>query len=273
MPVIVRGKEIEPLEQFEGCKIAQLLTPDLTGNDQVLLDRVTLATGVKFKITFEQSMIGWLQALSGRGTLSDTDVTSDLITYLSMGFVGTFVSGDTETVLLIARVPNAERFDADIAEMPAGLRQIDWTREPVLQSEHDERERVYLATPELARTKAFKGEMITYASGTEAPEHHHVGAEHFQYIISGRGTAILEGVKNVIEAGDILYNYEYERHAFVNESHEKFRFIEFFVPRPCKTIWSPGANFCAWLPTGIDSGGRKPSREIGYHVHGEDDSL
>jgi quercetin dioxygenase-like cupin family protein len=273
MPVVVRGNEIELLEPFEGCKIAQLLTPDCIGNDQVLLDRVTLAPGAKFEVAFEQSMIGWLQVLSGRGTLSDTDITPDLITYLSMGFSGMFIAGDTETVLLIARVPNAERFDSDIAKMPVGLRQVDWTREPVLQSEHDERERIYLATPALAGTQAFKGEMITYASGTEAPEHHHVGAEHFQYIISGRGTALLDGVKNLLEAGDILYNYEYEPHAFINESDEKFRFIEFFVPGPCETIWSPGANFCAWLPTGVDSGGRKPSREIGYHVHGEDDGL
>ena len=83
-------------------------------------------------------MIGWLQTISGGGTLADSNMTPELISYLSLGFEGTFVAGDMDTVLLVARVPNANRFDPDIAKMPTGLHQVDWTSEPVLQSEHDE---------------------------------------------------------------------------------------------------------------------------------------
>ena len=61
--------------------------------------------------------------------------------------------------------------------------------------------------------------------------------------------------------------------AFINESDAEAVFVEFFVPGPCETVWSPGANVCAWLPTGIDSEGRKPAREIAYHIHGQDDGL
>jgi quercetin dioxygenase-like cupin family protein len=147
--------------------------------------------------------------------------------------------------------------------MPGGVRTVDWTREPVLQSEHDARKRVYMATPGLTGTKAFKGEMISYPPGTAAPEHHHEGAEHFQYVIAGEGTALLDGVAHTLRAGDVLYNYEHERHAFFNESDGDFVFVEFFVPGPCETVWSPGANVCAWLPTGVDSGGRPPSRANG----------
>jgi hypothetical protein len=77
-------------------------------------------------------------------------------------------------------VPDAKRFDDAIADMPTILNCLNWTREPVPQSEHDARKRVYTATLALAGTKAFKREMITYPPGTAAPEHHQVGAEHFQ---------------------------------------------------------------------------------------------
>ena len=273
MPVIIRNTDQTPSQISPGCEVVALLTPDAIGHDQIFLERVSLAADVAYEIALDPKMVGWVQALSDKGTLDDAQVSPDMVTYLPLGFTGSFVAGGGETVLLMARIPDAARFDPDIAEMPDTLRQVDWTREPVLESEHDARKRVYMATPALAGTHAFKGEMITYPPGTAAPEHHHVGAEHFQYVISGRGTALLDGTGHVLEAGDLLYNYEHEPHAFINQSDEEFVFVEFFVPGPCETIWSPGANVCAWLPTGVDSAGRKPAREIGYHVHGQDDGL
>ena len=71
----------------------------------------------------------------------------------------------------------------------------------------------------------------------------------------------------------MLYNYENEIHAFINEGKEDFVFVEFFVPGSCETVWVPDAKLCAWLPTGADKQGRKPVREIAYHVHGKDDGI
>ena len=206
-------------------------------------------------------------------TIPNGMLSTDTIAYLPLGHAGRVTAGAHGAELLLATVPDADRFDPDVASMPAGLRTVDWTREPVLQSEHDARRRVYMATPGLAGTKAFKGEMITYPPGTAAPEHHHEGAEHFQYVIAGEGTALLDGIAHRLGTGDVLYNYEHERHAFVNESGADFVFVEFFVPGPCETVWSPGANVCAWLPTGVDSEGRDPARDIAYHVHGQDTGL
>ena len=59
----------------------------------------------------------------------------------------------------------------------------------------------------------------------------------------------------------------------MNETNETFSFVEFFVPGPCKTVWTPGADVCAWLPTGKDVAGRVPVRDIAYHVHGQDDGI
>jgi quercetin dioxygenase-like cupin family protein len=273
MPVIVRANQKIAESVSSGCESVSLLTPDVIGNDQISLDKVTIAPGATYDLALDPAMVGWVQVLAGVGSLAGQATTPDMISYLPLGFSGAFITGDEKTELLVARVPNAARFDPDITDMPAELRQVDWTREPVLESEHDARSRIYMATPALAGTHAFKGEMISYPPGASAPEHHHVGAEHFQYVISGRGTALLDGTGHVLEAGDLLYNYEHEPHAFINQSDEKFVFVEFFVPGPCETIWSPGANVCAWLPTGVDSAGRAPSREIGYHVHGQDDGL
>ena len=86
-----------------------------------------------------------------------------------------------------AGVPDAKRFDAEFEPSRLRDRCVDWRVEPMLDSEHDARNRIYLVTPTLFGTKSVKGEMIVYPPGTEASNHHHEGAEHFQYIISGQG--------------------------------------------------------------------------------------
>ncbi|NKB49613.1 MAG: cupin domain-containing protein [Alphaproteobacteria bacterium] len=130
-----------------------------------------------------------------------------------------------------------------------------------------------MATRTLTGTGAYRGEMIRYPVGTEAPAHHHEGAEHFQYLLSGTVTALLDGETSTLSAGDVLYNYEHEVHSFRNDSDGEIVFVEFFVPGSCKTVWAPGANPCAWLPTGADIKGRPPSRDISYHVHGEEKGI
>ena len=84
---------------------------------------------------------------------------------------------------------------------------------------------------------------------------------------------MLNDTTTTLHAGDTLYNYEREVHSFLNDSGEDLVSVEFFVPGGCKTVWAPGANPCAWLPTGADSMGRPPSRDISYHVHGEDKGI
>jgi len=275
MPVIIRAKDQKPIVISPGCEVIQLLNRDVIGNDQIRLDYVKILPKGEYDLMLDQGMIGWVQVLSGQISLEGISrtLTPDFISYLPLGYQGKYISSQSGSALLVARIPDALRFDLDVGDMPGDLCFTDWTREPVLESEHDERKRVYLATQALAGTNAFKGEMITYPPGAAAPEHHHVGAEHFQYIISGSLTALLNGDREVFKTGDVLYNYEHELHTFINESDKEAKFVEFFVPGPCKTVWSPGANVCAWLPTGIDSRGRKPVREIAYHIHGQDEGL
>jgi quercetin dioxygenase-like cupin family protein len=138
-------------------------------------------------------------------------------------------------------------------------------REPVLDSEHDARKRIYLVTPKLFGTRAIKGEMIIYPPGTEASNHHHEGAEHFMYVTAGRGTAWANEKPLPVKQGDLIYYGDRERHYLRSEGDEDMVFVEFFVPGEYKTIWAPGAAVCTWRPTGCDIAGRKPAREIAAH--------
>ncbi len=275
MPVIVRGSEAVARPVNAGVTVQALLSPENTGSDHVLLDLASFSNGAAFELALDRDAIGWLQVLEGAGTLSSAAAPLDPegVTYLPLGYAGTFSAAEDGTRLLIATVPAAARFDPDVATTPEVPRTGHWTREPVLKSEHDERRRIYLATRGLTGTEAYRGEMIRYPAGTKAPEHHHEGAEHFQYVLAGTGTASLAGELHTLSAGDVLYNYDKERHSFHNDSDSEFIFVEFFVPGGCKTVWAPGADVCAWLPTGADIMGRPPVRDIGYHVHGEDKGI
>lgn len=275
MPVIVRGSETVAKSVGDGVSVAMLLSPANTGSDHVLLDLVTLAGGAALEMALDDGAMGWLQVLDGAGTLAGFDAPLDAegITYLPLGYAGAFTATAEATRLLRATVPAAVRFDANVAATPDVPRTADWTREPVLKSEHDARSRIYLATRGLTGTEAYRGEMIRYPAGTAAPAHHHEGAEHFQYVLTGVGTAVLAGEEHSLSAGDVLYNYENEVHSFHNDHDDEFSFVEFFVPGGCKTVWAPGAEVCAWVPTGADIKGRPPARDIAYHVHGEDDGI
>ena len=275
MPIIVRGSEVAAQEIAIGVTKQSLLSPENTGEDNVLLDHLTYAQGMGFDMGLNDGTFGWLQVLDGAGSLAgyDQDLEANGVTYLPLGYAGTFSATTNGTRLMMATVPEAIRFDPNVADTPLELRTTDWSHESVLQSEHDARTRIYMATRTLTGTSAYRGEMIRYPSGTQAPAHHHEGAEHFQYVLKGNCTALLGGETSTLSAGDVLYNYEMEIHSFINDGDEEFIFVEFFIPGSCKTIWAPGANPCAWLPTGADIMGRPPSRDISYHVHGEDKDI
>ena len=275
MPIIVRGADVAAEEVGAGVIAQSLLSSENTGSNNVLLDLITIEYGATFDLAMNDDSFGWLQVLGGLGSLAsyEQELNPSGVTYLPLGYTGTFSADANGTRLLVATVPEAVRFDPDVAETPSQVQTTDWSHEPVLQSEHDARTRIYMATRTLTGTSAYRGEMIRYPSGTEAPAHHHEGAEHFQYVLKGDCTAVLAGETAKLSAGDALYNYEMEVHSFVNDSDDEFVFVEFFVPGSCKTIWAPGANPCAWLPTGADLMGRTPSRDIGYHVHGEEEGI
>jgi quercetin dioxygenase-like cupin family protein len=246
----------------------RLLTAFRVRGAGALLDRWTLGPGAVIEHALGGRDLAWLQLLEGEATLASSAgsrlLTGDDVAFLPPGFRGT-LAAHNDAVVLYAEVPDAGRFDPQLPARSLALRVVDWTREPVLDSEHDARKRIYLATPALFGTKAIKGEMIVYPPGTECPNHHHEGAAHFMYVLAGGGTAWANEQPFHVKKGDLVWYAEGERHYLKSDPLEGMRFVEYFVPGECTTVWAPGAAVCIWRPTGKDIRGRVPAREIARH--------
>ena len=272
MPVLFNFDDVDAIPVRQGVTQRALITPERVGSDCIALDRWAMNAGSSLEVKVRESDLSWFQLLEGSAVLDGSEgqhrLDTSHVVFLPPGFSGDLAS-EPGAAVLYGRVPDVNRFDPAFEASRPGFRCVDWRAEPMLDSEHDARKRIYLVTPTLFGTRAVKGEMIIYPPGTQASNHHHEGAEHFQYIISGRGTALLSEEPHPIRAGDTLYNYEFERHNFVNDGDEDLVFVEYFVPAECRTVWVNPELVCAWLPTGKNIDGGAPSREITAHSSAE----
>lgn len=272
MPVLISNNETESEQLSEGVITQPLINKSLVGSEFIELDRWSLDEHACLNINILPTDLMWIQLLSGSALLAGNKTSNQLTTshmvFLPPDYKG-LLTAKEKTSILVGKVPNAAKYDPDLLINPPSFHCVNWRHEPVLDSAHDARKRIYLVTPTLFGTKAVKGEMIIYPPGTVGSNHHHEGAEHFQYMISGRGTAYLSEKPVKIEAGDTLYNYENERHYFINDSDQDMVFVEYFVPADCKTVWVDEQLVCAWLPSGQNIDGGKPVRHIDAHSSAE----
>lgn len=262
----------------EGSIAAEALTPEVRRQHllstsrvkgaRINLDRLVLAPGAHHAIGVSARNVAWFQVLDGQVSLKHAGGEERLrdahIAFLPPGFEASLGS-DAGATLLYAELPEAARFDERLPGNAHALRIIDWTREPVLDSEHDARKRIYVATPALCGTTAIKGEIIIYPPGTQASSHHHEGAEHFMYVLRGRGTAYADECPIPVQTGDLIYYADRERHYLRSEGSEEMVFVEFFVPGRYRTVWAENAPICTWTPTGRDVRGGTPVRQIERH--------
>jgi quercetin dioxygenase-like cupin family protein len=268
MAITISESSITALPTSAKVRRQPLLAAHHTKDGKVLLDRVSVDPGGVHVLAIKTSDLAWIQILTGDAVLAHDGASDPLnhahIVFLPPGFSGT-LEAPNGVELIHASVPNAARFDPAFSATPPPFKIVDWTREPMLDSEHDARKRIYVATPRLFGTKAIKGEMIIYPPGTQAANHHHEGAEHFMYVLKGRGTAFANESPIPVCKGDLIYYGDQERHYLRSEGSEEMAFVEFFVPGVYKTVWAPGAPVCTWTPTGRSFSGAKPVREIARH--------
>jgi quercetin dioxygenase-like cupin family protein len=234
----------------------------------ILLDRLTIAPSGETWLAVPAGSVAWLQVLEGQAQLDRDTLTDAHVAFLPPGFAASLRT-QAGAALLYGEIPQAAKLDPSFASNPPSFRLADWTREPVLDSEHDARKRIYLVTPKLFGTKAVKGEMIIYPPGTAAANHHHEGAEHFMYVLRGHGTVYANERPFPVRAGDVIYYPDRERHYLEAAKDAELVFAEFFAPAEFKTIWVDETQVCAWLPTGRDIRGRAPVREIKEHSSAE----
>ena len=171
MAVTVNQRRVPAQAAAPGVARQCLMTSASNANASVWLDRYTLAPGARMPLEVAADHLAWFQVLEGELGLDRPDgaeaLTDAHVCFLPPGFRGA-LSTSSGAVVLYAEVPDAARFDPAIAAGGLPVRIVDWTREPVLDSEHDARKRIYLVTPKLFGTKAIKGEMIIYPPGTMA---------------------------------------------------------------------------------------------------------
>ncbi len=266
MAFVVRKADREHVSAALGVVRSWVIAPGRLPDDRLVVEVATLAAGASLDLVTAGDELLWFQVLSG-AVEADGELTgTDFVVMLAGGRAAHLTSRESSEVI-VARVPHAADYDGAVR---SGLaRRVDWSTEPVLDSEHDSRRRIYLASTGLWGTEAVKGEMIFYPAGASGAPHHHEGAEHFQFIVSGSGTALLEGTPVELSTGDLLYNLENEVHAFRNDGDEDFVFVEFFVPGASQTVWAQGVDVCTWRPRDTDVLGRPAARTLQMHVHGQ----
>jgi quercetin dioxygenase-like cupin family protein len=268
MPLLFNEDSVAPTELSPGVTVKRLLTPARTGNDMISLDLFTAAAGATATITTGPQGVQAVQLLSGAGELSADGqrfaMTADHIAFVPPNCTAT-IRCDAATSILAVGTPSADRHDPHRDPQSLTLHCTDWTAEPLLDSKFDTRKRIYLVTPKLNVSEAMKGEMIIYPPLASAPNHHHEGAEHFQYVLRGSATVFLSEEPKKVRAGDVLYNYASERHAFINDGDGEFVFVEYFVPGNYTTVWADKDKVCTWTPTGKNIRGGQSSRQIAAH--------
>ena len=266
MAVTINEDSVAAIAVSAGVRRQPLMTT--ANNTSVIVDRLLLAAGASHILKIAAGNLAWFQVLDGAATLTHVGGTLELteahVAFVPPSFTGTLTSMQGAT-LLFAEVPDAARFDPQMKTAPPQMRIVDWTQEPVLDSEHDARKRIYMVTPKLFGTHAIKGEMIIYPAGTKAANHHPEGAEHFMYVLKGSGTAWANEEPFSVRKGDLIWYADRERHFLKSDDAAEMRFVEFFVPGVFKTTWAPGASVCTWTPTGRNIAGGAAARAIAHH--------
>jgi quercetin dioxygenase-like cupin family protein len=268
MAVIFNQDVVAAESAGAGARRQHLLSKARVPGTAILLDRIVLDAGGEMTLSVPAGGVAWLQGLDGEVLLrrpeGDAIVGKAHVVILAPAASPT-LRAERGATLLYGEIPDAARLDPAFVASPPSSRIADWTREPVLDSEHDARKRIYLVTPKLFGTKAVKGEMIIYPPGTAAANHHHEGAEHFMYVLRGRGTVYANEQPFAVRAGDVIYYPDRERHYLEAAKDEELIFGEFFAPAEFRTIWADESQVCTWLPTGRDIEGRLPVRDIAAH--------
>ena len=269
MAIHFNQSTIAPIGTEDGVARQPLLNRQRVPDILFELDRLTVPRGGRKVLAIAPDELAWFQMITGTAFMAERrlPVAANHVGLLPPAFEGTLVSEQGAT-LLLALVPDVQRLDPAIGADPPPFRLIDWQDEPLLQSEHDARKRIYIVTPKMFGTRAIRGEMIIYPPGTECPLHHHEGGAHFMFFLAGHGVCYA-GADQVmaVRPGDVIYYRDREPHWVKGGTDGDLIFSEFFVPSAVATVWADPSKMCTWIPTGVNHRGSRPSRVIEKHAH------
>ena len=263
MVVKVNEKSVVAEPMNVGVARQRLLTPERVGNDDVRLDRLTLAAGASTRFEPSAKSLAWLHLLAGEAELEThyrERVSDTHSAFLPPGFPAT-ISTHNAASLLYVEIQDAGRLDKGFSNTTPRFTLINWTREPVFKSKSDGRMRVALVSSELCQTAAIKIQMVIYPPGSTASSYHYEGAASFMYILSGGGEAWANGQRLPIQPGDVVYFRARERHHLKAADDSELRFLVFCAPGEFKTIWADPSKASAWISTERDINGYLPEKD------------
>ena len=271
MAIHFNESTISPIVTADGVARQPLLAKQLVPDILFELDRLTISPGGHKALAIGPDELAWFQMIDGAAVMHTEgrklSISASHIGLLPPGFEGRLIS-DTGATLLLASVPHVATLDPAIGSNPLHFSVVDWKNEPVLQSEHDARKRIYLITAKMFGTRALRGEMIIYPPGTECPKHHHKGGAHFMFFLAGHGTCYAgSGQAMAVRPGDVVYYNDLEPHWVKGGADGDMIFSEFFVPSAVATVWADASEVCTWVPMGVNYRGARPSRIVEKHVH------
>jgi len=268
MPLVNKFNNSTIVNISPGVIFRELLSKTSLQDERLQINYLKIDKDIKYTIKNEVDEASWIQIIDGSVSVKDNTLDKSQLLFLSAEQEIEIYS-NKNSVIIHTIIPKFNRFDPSIdnKNLPK-MKIVDWGKEPLLKSEHDDRKRVYMLSESLVNTNGVKGELIIYPEKTSCPEHYHTGGEHYQLIVSGEIIVNLNGAECQLNALDVLYNFENENHWFYTNNKE-CHFAEFFVPGEAKTVWTQTTNVCTWSPMGKNINGGKPSRLIEKHVHGE----
>src|SRR5215213_5026576 len=134
-----------------GVTRQRLLTTALVNNTGALLDRFALTAGASVEFEVSAKSVAWLQVLEGETTLKtlySDQMPKNHSAFLQPGYHATLSAG-TDASVLYVEIPDAKRLDPGFSSVPPIFNLLDWTREPVFESQSDGRKRMALVNPEM----------------------------------------------------------------------------------------------------------------------------
>jgi quercetin dioxygenase-like cupin family protein len=268
MALVIDSATVADEDLGSGASKRRLFDATIDKSARTVVDRIALTANGSVRLKVPSKGVTYVQVLSGSVSLKAPDGVHGLedrhVVFLPPDYEVT-VRASTRATLLVCEVPDAVALDPEYAKHPAEFRVIDWQDEPLLDSVHDARKRIYLATPKLFGSKAIKAEMIIYPPVTSGANHYHEGADHFMYFTAGSGTAFANEQPVRVKEGDLVYFPDGERHYLTSDDgNGDMIFVEFFTPGSYETVWV-NAKACSWAPTGKNIRGETASREIKAH--------
>ena len=109
---------------------------------------------------------------------------------------------------------------------------------PHFQSTRDTRDRLDLITENVpVEAPGLRADRIIYHPGDSAAKHYHLGCHHVFVILEGEGLYCSPEGKQQLKPGMTVVVGPEEIHWFENNSSDNLKFVEFWAPRPTKTVW------------------------------------